>query len=164
MAGKTLSSVAVATGSFYILIHKIILVIKFFLCYPDSAKNVCSHGQLLYKKEGVLHFKGLFASIRNRRSLFFVALSLAVVLCLMSCETDGTTGNGNGCGDLECVDFEDLTLDEVVVKLPYFIQEVYNTKRLHSSIGYLSPEEFEASIIGVKEPGYKFEILSAITI
>lgn len=109
MADNNLSSIAVSTGSFYILIHKTILVIELFLCYPESMKNVCSHGQFLFKKEGVMHFKGLFTSIRNRRSLFFVALSIVVFLCLMSCETDGTTG----CGDLECVDFEDLTLDDV---------------------------------------------------
>lgn len=32
---------------------------------------------------------------------------------------------------------------DVVEKLPHFIEEVYNKKRLHSSIGYLPPEEFE---------------------
>jgi transposase InsO family protein len=56
------------------------------------------------------------------------------------------------------------TLADAVARVPYFIQEVYNTKRLHSSIGYVSPEEFEASIIGVKEPDSKSELLSAITI
>ena len=60
--------------------------------------------------------------------------------------------------------FNYRTLNDVVARIPYFIQEVYNTKRLHSSIGYLPPEEFEASIIGVKETDSKSELLSVITI
>jgi len=35
------------------------------------------------------------------------------------------------------------TYADVVERLPYFIEEVYNRKRLHSSIGYMPPEEFE---------------------
>lgn len=35
---------------------------------------------------------------------------------------------------------------DVVEKLPNFIEEVYNKKRLHSAIGYLPPEEFETRI------------------
>lgn len=34
---------------------------------------------------------------------------------------------------------------DVVENLPYFIEEVYNKKRLHSSLGYVPPEEFEKS-------------------
>lgn len=36
------------------------------------------------------------------------------------------------------------TLDDVQSRLPYFIEQVYNRKRLHSALGYRPPEEFEA--------------------
>jgi transposase InsO family protein len=32
---------------------------------------------------------------------------------------------------------------DVAERIPYFIEEVYNKKRLHSGIQYLPPEEFE---------------------
>jgi putative transposase len=38
------------------------------------------------------------------------------------------------------------TFLEVVERLPYFIEEVYNKKRLHSSLDYLTPEEFEKKL------------------
>ena len=42
--------------------------------------------------------------------------------------------------------FDYKTYLDVVARVPYFIEEVYNKKRLHSSIGYLPPEEFESKI------------------
>jgi transposase InsO family protein len=36
------------------------------------------------------------------------------------------------------------TIDDVLKSVPFFIEEVYNKKRLHSSIGYVPPVEFEA--------------------
>ena len=35
------------------------------------------------------------------------------------------------------------TFSDVIERIPYFIEDVYNSRRLHSSIGYLPPEEFE---------------------
>jgi transposase InsO family protein len=35
------------------------------------------------------------------------------------------------------------TFSDVQKRIPFFIEEVYNKKRLHSSIGYLPPQEFE---------------------
>ena len=35
------------------------------------------------------------------------------------------------------------TFSGVIKRIPYFIENVYNKKRLHSSLGYRPPEEYE---------------------
>nr|BFD66551.1 hypothetical protein HAGR004_15730 [Bdellovibrio sp. HAGR004] len=36
------------------------------------------------------------------------------------------------------------TILDVLENVPDFLEEVYNKKRVHSSLGYLTPEEFES--------------------
>lgn len=42
-------------------------------------------------------------------------------------------------------DYEDLT--EARSRIGYFLEDVYNQKRLHSSLGYVPPAEFEQSLL-----------------
>ena len=39
------------------------------------------------------------------------------------------------------------TVTDVIENLPKFMEDVYNTKRIHSSLGYVTPEAFERKIL-----------------
>ncbi len=43
--------------------------------------------------------------------------------------------------------WEYRTLEDVLRRLPYFIEQVYNLKRLHASLDYIPPVEYEAMLI-----------------
>lgn len=42
--------------------------------------------------------------------------------------------------------WEYRTWQDAITRIPFFIQNVYNRKRLHSALDYCSPEEFESSL------------------
>src|SRR5262245_51584140 len=45
------------------------------------------------------------------------------------------------CEEVYLWDYQSLA--DLKRRIPYFLQEVYNQKRLHSALGYVTPEEFE---------------------
>jgi putative transposase len=48
--------------------------------------------------------------------------------------------------------WEYRTLEDVQERIPYFLDDVYNQKRLHSSLGYRPPCEFETMVLVTQNP------------
>jgi len=56
------------------------------------------------------------------------------------------------------------TYQDVVARLPYFIEEVYNRKRLHSGIGYRSPVDFEELLLNQEYNGVPRQTILTLTV
>jgi len=56
------------------------------------------------------------------------------------------------------------TFEDVVARLPYFIEEVYNHKRLHSAIGYIPPNEFEEALLKQENTGIPSQTLLTLPV
>ena len=52
------------------------------------------------------------------------------------------------------------TFDDVAKRIPFFIEQVYNTKRLHSSLGYVPPDEFESNFLNTEQNQESFQLIT----
>jgi transposase InsO family protein len=59
---------------------------------------------------------------------------------------------------------ERQTFQDAVSRLPRFVDEVYNQKKLCSSLGYRSPSDFERSVLLQKNSGLSRQILPTLPV
>ena len=57
--------------------------------------------------------------------------------------------------------WEYKTMEDVLKRIPFFIAQVYNKKRLHSSLGYMPPDEFESNHAGKEQAVLTAQLVSS---
>jgi len=56
------------------------------------------------------------------------------------------------------------TYQDVAARPPYFLEEVYNRKRLHSAIGYRSPDDFERLLLNQENKALPRQTLLTLSV
>jgi len=56
--------------------------------------------------------------------------------------------------------WEHKTVEDVIKRIPYLIQEVYNKKQFHSALGYVPPDEFENNLFHNQKQLYSHQLIT----